>query len=200
MRAGPLQHHIRSSLTEAKTALENLLASEQALAAIALAAGALIETFRRGGRVYACGNGGSMSDAMHFAEELTARYRAERRGLPAIAISDPAYLTCAGNDLGYENVFARFIGSHGRAGDCLLAISTSGASPNVLKAARAAQALEMRVIALTGRSGSALEASADICVCTAGGRHADRAQELHIKVIHILIELVEREMFPENYR
>jgi D-sedoheptulose 7-phosphate isomerase len=194
-----VQDHIRSSLLEAKTALDALLANETALARIEAAARLLVGTFRQRGRVYSCGNGGSMSDAMHFAEELTARYRKDRPGLPAIAISDPSHLTCVGNDFGYDDVFARFIEAHGRAGDCLLAISTSGKSANVLKAARAAKALDMRVIALTGKPGAALEQIADIALCTPGGAYADRVQELHIKVIHILIELIEREMFPANY-
>ena len=195
-----MKDHIRASLNEAKAALDALAANEQTLAAIARAAETLIATFRAGGRVYACGNGGSMSDAMHFAEELTGRYRGDRPGLPALAISDPGHLTCVANDFGYEHVFSRFIESHGRAGDCLLAISTSGRSPNILNAARAAKKLDMRLIALTGKRGSALEALADVCLATPGGDHSDRVQELHIKVIHILIELIERAMFPGNYR
>jgi D-sedoheptulose 7-phosphate isomerase len=194
-----VKDHIRSSLLEAKVALDNLLANEDALARIERAAALLIETFRVRGRVYTCGNGGSMSDAMHFAEELTARYRRDRPGLPAIAISDPSHISCVGNDFGYEDVFSRFIEAHGRAGDCLLAISTSGKSPNILKAARAAKAVDMRVIALTGKPASPLETIADIALCTPGGAYADRVQELHIKVIHILIELIERAMFPGNY-
>lgn len=193
-----MQDHIRASLNEAKAALDALLANAPALAAIARAADALIVTFKAGGRVYACGNGGSMSDAMHFAEELTGRYREDRPALPALALSDAGHLTCVANDFGYEQVFARFLEGHARAGDCLLAISTSGASANVLKAAETAKARNVKVIALTGRAGSKLEALADICVCTPGGRYADRAQELHIKVIHILIDLVERAMFAEE--
>jgi D-sedoheptulose 7-phosphate isomerase len=191
---------ILTSLNEAAAALDALRADERMLGEIARAAETMIGTFRAGGRVYACGNGGSMSDAMHFAEELTGRYRRDRASLPAIAISDPGHLTCVANDFGYEHVFSRFIESHGRAGDCLLAISTSGKSPNVLNAARVAKDLKVHVIALTGRPGVELESLADICIATPGGSYADRVQELHIKVIHILIELVERDMFPENYR
>jgi D-sedoheptulose 7-phosphate isomerase len=199
-RNAPVQDHIRSSLLEARTALDTLLLNQAALANIEAAARLLVDAFRQRGRAYSCGNGGSMSDATHFAEELTARYRKDRPGLPAIAISDPSHITCVGNDYGYEDVFSRFVEAHGSAGDCLLAISTSGRSPNVLKAARAARARDMRVIALTGKPGSELEQVADICLCTPGGAYADRVQELHIKVIHILIELIEREMFPANYR
>jgi D-sedoheptulose 7-phosphate isomerase len=191
---------ILASLNEANAALDALRANERTLGEIARAAEALIGTFRAGGRVFSCGNGGSMSDAMHFAEELTGRYRGNRAGLPALAISDPGHLTCVGNDFGYEFVFSRFLQSHGRAGDCLLAISTSGKSPNILTAARTARERAMKVIALTGRPGTELEPLADICIATPGGSHSDRVQELHIKVIHILIELVERDLFPENYR
>ena len=187
---------IRDSLNQAKAALDALLANEVALAAVAGAAELLVATFKAGGRVYSCGNGGSMSDAMHFAEELTGRYRENRPGLPALAISDAGHLTCVANDFGYEHVFARFLESHARAGDCLVAISTSGTSANVVNAAETARARGAKVIALTGKPGSMLESRADVCICTPGGRYADRVQELHIKVIHILIELIERALFP----
>jgi len=132
-----------------------------------------------------------MCDAMHFAEELTGRFRRDRRPLAALAISDPGHLTCTANDFGYEQVFARFVRAHGRAGDVLVAISTSGASANVLAAAEAARELAMPVISLTGRPGSPLGRLAQVDVCTPAGRFSDRVQELHIKVIHVLIELVE---------
>jgi D-sedoheptulose 7-phosphate isomerase len=189
-----MQDHIRASLNEARAALDALLANEAALTSIARAAALLVDAFRAGGRVYSCGNGGSMSDAVHFAEELTGRYREDRPSLPALAISDAGHLTCVANDFGYEHVFARFLEGHARAGDCLLAISTSGTSANVINAAVTAKTRGARVIALTGAAGSKLATLADICICTPGGRYADRIQELHIKVIHVLIELIEREM------
>jgi D-sedoheptulose 7-phosphate isomerase len=136
---------------------------------------------------------------MHFAEELTGRFRDDRRGYAALAISDPGHLTCVGNDYGYERVFARFVEAHGRAGDVLLAITTSGTSRNVVAAAQAARGLGMKVIALTGRAGTPITEVADVALVTPGGRYADRVQELHIKVIHILIELVERRLAPDNY-
>jgi D-sedoheptulose 7-phosphate isomerase len=136
---------------------------------------------------------------MHFAEELTGRFRDDRPGYAAIAISDPGHLSCVGNDYGYEQVFARYLGAHGRPGDVLLAISTSGTSRNVVAAAQAAKALQLKVIALTGREDAPLAAGADIAIVTPGGRYADRVQELHIKVIHVLIELVERRLAPQNY-
>lgn len=191
--------YVREALLQARSALDDLLNSETALQAVERAADLLVSTFGAGGRVFSCGNGGSMSDAMHFAEELTGRFRGDRAGLPAQAISDVGHLSCVANDFGYEQVFARYVRSHGRAGDCLLAISTSGTSPNVLAAARTARELGMSVIALTGHAESEIAALADVPIATPGGAYADRVQELHIKVIHILIELVERRMFPANY-
>lgn len=193
------RRHINDALSEASLALASLSQDTAALEAIEHAATLLIHTFEQGGRVYSCGNGGSMSDAMHFAEELTGRFRENRAGLPALAISDVGHLTCVANDFGYDQVFARFLKSHGRKGDCLFAISTSGKSANVVNAAVAAKELEMTVVSLTGKSLSALGPLSDVCIPAPGGRYADRIQELHIKIIHILIELIERRFFPENY-
>jgi D-sedoheptulose 7-phosphate isomerase len=194
-----MKNHIESSLQEAHSALTNLLANPAALATVEQAAQLLIATFESQGRVYSCGNGGSMCDAMHFAEELTGRYRKDRKALGATAISDAGHLTCVGNDHGYDNVFARYVEGHGRPGDCLVALSTSGTSKNVIKAAEAAKALGMKVIILSGKRSEKLEPLSDVYVCTPGGKYADRVQELHIKVLHILIELIERHFFPENY-
>jgi len=182
---------ILSALEEAAAGLERLRHDSTALAAIEAAGSLLTRAFLAGNRAYSCGNGGSMCDAMHFAEELTGRFRRNRRPLAALAISDPGHLTCTANDFGYQEIFARFVQAHGRAGDVLLAISTSGASANVLAAAEAARASSMHVIALTGKAGSPLARLAQVEVCTPAGRFADRVQELHIKVIHVLIELVE---------
>ena len=190
---------VRAALDEAAAALAALRADEVMLARIEQAGALLAATFAGGGRAYACGNGGSMCDAMHFAEELTGRFRDDRPGYAAIAISDPGHLSCVGNDYGYEQVFARYLGAHGRPGDVLLAISTSGTSRNVVAAAQAARALQLKVIALTGREDAPLAARADIAIVTPGGHYADRVQELHIKVIHVLIELVERRLAPQNY-
>ena len=188
------------TLREARSALDALIGNPPTLAAIGEAGRLLGAVFRGGGRVLSCGNGGSMCDAMHFAEELSGRFRGDRKALPATAISDPGHLTCTANDYGYEQVFSRYIEAHARAGDCLLAISTSGTSRNVVMAAEKARAQGVKVIALTGHPEMPLGALADIEICTPAGRFADRVQELHIKVVHILIELIERELFPENYR
>ncbi len=194
-----MQNHIQSSLQEAHTALTQLLSNTEALQSIEQAAVTLIEVFKNKGHVYSCGNGGSMCDAMHFAEELTGRYRKDRAALGAAAISDASHMSCVGNDYGYEHVFSRYIEAHGRAGSCLLALTTSGTSKNVIRAARKAQELGMKVIIFSGRRNPELELLSSVYVCTPAGTYADRVQELHIKVLHILIELVERHFFPANY-
>jgi D-sedoheptulose 7-phosphate isomerase len=188
------RERVHAALAEAAAALEALRADAAALDAIDRAGALIAASLRAGGRAFSCGNGGSMCDAMHFAEELTGRFRDDRPGYAAIAIADAGHLSCVANDYGYEQVFARYVQAHGRAGDVLLAISTSGRSPNILAAARTARAQAMPVIALTGRAGTELSLHADLTICTPGGRYADRVQELHIKVIHILIELVEHHL------
>ena len=190
---------VRATLQQAHAALEALLADEAMLANIERAGALLAAAFAAGGKVYSCGNGGSMCDAMHFAEELTGRYRDDRPGYAATAIADASHLSCVGNDYGYEQVFARYVQAHGRSGDVLLAITTSGTSKNVVAAAKQARELGVKVIALTGKPDTPITELADIAIVTPGGKYADRVQELHIKVIHILIELVERKIAPGNY-
>ena len=191
--------HIKESLLEAQNVLARLIANEETIRQIEAAARILISAFENGNRVFSCGNGGSMSDAIHFAEELTGRYRKNRKGYPAAAISDVGHLTCVANDFGFEHVFSRYIESHGTSDDCLVAISTSGNSRNVINAVTAANGLNIRTISLTGRPDTALEKRSDVCIITPGSKYADRVQELHIKVLHIIIEMVERHFHPENY-
>ena len=191
--------HVKNSLADAQSALNRFLHDERSLQSIVDAADLLTSAFRSSGKAFSCGNGGSMCDAMHFAEEFTGRFRNNRPGLAAIAISDPTHITCVANDYGYDQVFSRYIQAHGRRGDVLLAISTSGKCPSILVAAEAARQLDMRVIGLTGTPGAPLQALCDVCICSPGGAYADRVQEMHIKIIHILLELVERDLFPENY-
>lgn len=191
--------HVKDALLEAQDALNGLIASEHTLQRIAQGAHLMAQAIQAGGRVFSCGNGGSLCDAMHFAEEMTGRFRENRQPYAAVAIADAAHLACVANDFGYEEVFARYVAAHGRAGDVLLAISTSGTSANVLKAAQQAKALGMTVIGLTGRDQTPLVELSDIAVVTPAGRWADRVQELHIKCIHIFIELIERELDPQNY-
>ena len=191
---------VKVALMDAQKALEALLANEEALKAIDDAGQLMADTIAAGGKILSCGNGGSLCDAMHFAEEMTGRYRLNRPGFAAIAISDPSHMSCVGNDYGYEEVFARYTQAVGRAGDVLLAITTSGTSKNILKAVEAAKANGMKVVGMTGRPESPLAKMADIAIVTpSGSAYADRVQELHINAIHIMIELVERRLAPENY-
>ena len=185
---------IRSHFTEAAEVLQRFLADPDNVAAVERAAAFMSYCLKQDAKIISCGNGGSMCDAMHFAEELTGRFRDDRPPIPAMAISDPGHLSCVGNDHGYEEVFARYVQAHGRPGDVLLAISTSGNSPNVLKAAEVARAKDMHVIGLTGKDGGKL---ADLCTVEIRVPHmgyADRVQEIHIKVIHALIDHIEQEL------
>ncbi len=188
------QDLIRSELNEAAETLAKFLNSEENINAIQQAAILLADSFKSGGKVLSCGNGGSHCDAMHFAEELTGRYRDNRPAYPAIAISDVSHLSCVSNDFGYEYVFSRFIEGVGREGDVLLGISTSGNSANIIKAIAAAREKGMKVITLTGKDGGKMAGSADIEIRVPHFGYADRVQEIHIKVIHILIQLIEKEM------
>jgi len=194
-----MKEHIRSSLTEAQSALENLLANEEQLTNIESAAALLVEALENGKTIFSCGNGGSMCDAMHFAEELTGRYRKNRKGHAAVSISDPSHISCVANDFGYEYIFSRYLESHADEGDILLGISTSGTSKNVVEAAKVAKQLGVKAIILSGREAQELQDLAQVYICTKGGDFADRVQELHIKILHIFIELIERSFHPENY-
>jgi len=194
-----LNDAICSALTEAQTGLQNLLSNATTLEALEKAGVLLAECFKKGGRVFSCGNGGSMCDAMHFAEELSGRFRNDRAALAATSISDPSHMSCVSNDYGYDYVFSRYIEAHGRAGDVLLAISTSGKSKNVLNACEVAKKRGVKIIGMTGKTECPLASACDILLASPIGAYADRVQELHIKMIHIMIELVERQMFPENY-
>ena len=158
----------------------------------------MIKTLKEEGKIISCGNGGSMTDAMHFAEELTARFRENRPSLPAIAISDPGFISCVANDYGYENIFSRFIEGIGNKGDVLLAISTSGNSKNVINAAKIARKKEIKVIGLTGKDGGKLAELCDIEIRIPHFGYADRIQEMHIKIIHSFVEYIETEMFNQK--
>lgn len=189
---------IRSELREAAETLDKFLQDSQQLATVQQAAITLAHCFQHDGKVISCGNGGSHCDAMHFAEELTGRYRENRPGYPAIAISDVSHFSCVSNDFGFDYVFSRYVEAVGRAGDVLFGISTSGNSVNVINAVKAAKDKGMNVILLTGKSGGAMAELGDIEIRVQHQGYADRIQEVHIKIIHILILLIEQEM--KSYR
>jgi D-sedoheptulose 7-phosphate isomerase len=182
---------IENNLNEAQSLLQQFIGDSKNIDAIEKAGKMLSNSFKAGNKVISCGNGGSMCDAMHFAEELSGRFREDRKALPAISISDPSHISCVGNDYGFDKVFSRFIEAVGTKGDILFAISTSGNSVNVINAINAAKQKEMFVIGLTGKDGGKIASLCDVEIRAPHSKYADRAQEIHIKVIHSLIQLVE---------
>jgi D-sedoheptulose 7-phosphate isomerase len=183
---------IRHHFEQAHRLLEQVMNDELFLQSVERAGAAMSKAVHAGNKIISCGNGGSMCDAMHFAEELTGRYRDNRSPIAAISISDPSHMSCVGNDYGYQFVFSRFVEGVGRPGDVLLAISTSGNSANVVEAARMAQSKGIMVVALTGKDGGVLAGCCDVEVRVPWMEYADRVQEVHIKVIHALIDYIER--------
>jgi D-sedoheptulose 7-phosphate isomerase len=185
---------IKQQFLEAKSLLESFLADETQLEHIEKAGIMMAQAIRNGHKIISCGNGGSMCDAMHFAEELSGLFREERRALPAIAVSDPSHLTCAGNDYGFEAIFSRFIEAIGQPEDILLVISTSGNSDNVVNAAREARNKGMKVVGLTGKTGGKLAGLCDLEIRAPHSAYSDRIQEIHIIIIHSIILMVENEL------
>jgi D-sedoheptulose 7-phosphate isomerase len=179
---------------EAQSVLNQFLSEEENFRKIDQAVSILATSFENGGKVISCGNGGSHCDSMHFAEELTGRYKNNRKALPALAISDSSHITCVGNDYGYDYIFSRFVEAHGKPGDVLLGISTSGNSQNVFLAMQKAKELGMTIIGLTGKDGGKIKDLCDLEIRAPKSDYADRAQEIHIKVIHALIDGVEKTM------
>jgi D-sedoheptulose 7-phosphate isomerase len=182
---------IEKNLKEAQEILQAFIDDPKTIPSIEAAGKLLLKALKNSNKIISCGNGGSMCDAMHFAEELSGRFREDRAPYAAIAISDASHLSCVGNDYGYENVFSRYILGLGNKGDVLLAISTSGNSSNVLNAIQTAKEKGMQVIGLTGKNGGRMSALCDVEIRAPHSQYADRAQEIHIKVIHSLIQYVE---------
>lgn len=189
-----MENSILKHFQEAQQVLSDFLSDNNNLLSIERAGKLMVEAVGRGAKIISCGNGGSMCDAMHFAEELTGRYRDNRPSIGAISISDPSHISCVGNDYGYQFVFSRFVEGMGRPGDVLLAISTSGNSANVLEAAKTAKEKGILVVGLTGKDGGKLAPLCDVEVRVPWNGYADRVQEIHIKVIHSLIDYIERNL------
>lgn len=187
------------SLHEALQSLRAFIDERHNIELIAKAAGMIAGAIICGNKVLSCGNGGSLCDATHFAEELTGRFRDNRNALPAIALNDPAHITCVGNDYSFAEIFSRNVMAIGNEGDVLVAISTSGGSANILNAVRAAHDKKMLVIGLTSDSDNALRREADVAICAPRTPYSDRIQEIHIKVLHIIVQDVERQLFGEGH-
>jgi D-sedoheptulose 7-phosphate isomerase len=188
----------KANLESARSLLDRLLTSPDLLSGCARFSTMLTELYQRKGVLFTCGNGGSHCDAMHFAEELTGRFHKDRRPLGAVALGDPSHTTCVGNDYGFDHIFERQVAALGRSGDLLVGISTSGNSKNVILAVEAARRNGMKTVALLGKDGGKLKSMVDLPIVIPA-ESTDRIQEAHIKVIHTVIETVERALFPENY-
>jgi D-sedoheptulose 7-phosphate isomerase len=182
---------IKQEFLEARHVLDSFIADENHFIRIENAAMLMVKALQEGHKIISCGNGGSMCDAMHFAEELTGQFRNSRRPMAALSISDPTHLTCTANDFGYEHIFSRYVEAIGQAGDVLLAISTSGNSDNVVRAASEAKTRGMKVVGLTGKEGGRLASLCDVEIRAPKTAYSDRTQEIHIKVIHSLIHFIE---------
>jgi D-sedoheptulose 7-phosphate isomerase len=187
------------NLTEARQTLEQFLANPEQLEKCVQFSQILIEAYRAGRTVFSCGNGGSHCDAMHFAEEMTGRYRKDRKPLGALALGNAPHVTCVSNDYGFEHIFSRELEALARPGDVLIGLSTSGNSPNVMRAFEVAKAKGIKTIALLGRDGGKMKGLGDLSIVIPAST-SDRIQEMHIKLIHMVIECVERDLFPEHYR
>lgn len=182
---------IKQEFQQAKEVLDRFLADDYHFECIEKAGALMVESLKSGHKLISCGNGGSMCDAMHFAEELSGQFRNKRKALAALSISDPSHITCAGNDYGFDHIFSRYIEALGFEGDVLLAISTSGNSPNVVNAVQTAREKGLKVVALTGKEGGRLSGMCDVEIRAPHTQYSDRTQEIHIKVIHALIHYIE---------
>ena len=182
---------IKTNFNEARKVLDQFENNPENWVSFEKAGKLMVNAIKSKNFIYSCGNGGSMCDAMHFAEELSGRFRLDLPAFPAIAISDPSHMSCVGNDYGFEFVFSRFLEGTARTGDVLLAISTSGNSKNIINAAVTAKIKGMSVVGLTGKNGGALASLCDVELRIPDTEFADRVQEMHIKIIHSLIHYIE---------
>ncbi len=185
---------IRSNFSEAQKALNEFISDDKNIKSISESVDVMVSALKNDGKIISCGNGGSMCDAMHFAEEMTGRFRDDRKPFAAISISDPSHLSCVANDFGYEFVFSRYIEAVGKKGDVLLAISTSGNSKNIIAAIASAKKIGIKIVGLTGKNGGQMSSLCDVEIRASDSNYADRAQEIHIKIIHSLIHCIEEAM------
>lgn len=189
-----LRQRLENSIDDAVLAIQQLKEEKQLLF-IEMAASLLAATFSAGNKVIIAGNGGSLCDAAHFAEELTGLFRSKRRALPAIVLSEPGHLTCTANDIGFDWVFARGVEAFGKPGDLFVGLTTSGNSQNIIHAFSKAKELGLKTISFLGKDGGVLKGVADLEMLITGFSTSDRIQEAHMTAIHTIIELAELELF-----
>jgi D-sedoheptulose 7-phosphate isomerase len=186
---------IQNIFSEAEIVLKKFIDDKNNFEQIRRVGEEMVAAVRRGNKIIACGNGGSMSDAMHFAEELSGRFRDSRPSIPAVAVSDPGFISCTANDFGYDFIFSRFLEGFGNNGDVVLLISTSGNSKNIIKAAETAKEKGIFIVGLTGKDGGILGKMCDVEIRVPHFGYADRIQEIHIKIIHSLVQYIENRLF-----
>ncbi|MEL7432281.1 MAG: SIS domain-containing protein [Chlamydiota bacterium] len=187
-----------TSIDEAISAA-SFLKNPESILFIKEAASRIATCFEQKGKLLIAGNGGSLCDAMHFAEEFTGQFRARRTPLPAIALSDPAHMSCTANDMGFSEVFRRLVEAYGKENDLLIVLSTSGLSKNLILAHEQAKKMGLSTIAFLGKTGGALKSQADLEWIVTGFRYSDRIQEVHMAAAHIIIEMVEKMLFVKEY-
>ena len=187
-------NQIKENFRQAQEVLDNFISGPQTWEKLEKAGEFMVQALKSGNKIISCGNGGSLCDAMHFAEELTGRFQQDRIPLPAFAICDPSHITCVANDFGYDQIFSRTVEALGEPGDVLLAISSSGNSQNVVNAIISAKGLGIKVVGLTGKTGGQMSALCDVDIYVPYNGYSDRIQEIHIKVIHSLVHYIELSM------
>ena len=173
--------------------VDSFLNNDNNLDSIKKAAELMLKSINSGGTIFSCGNGGSMCDAMHFSQELSGYFNKKRKALPSICISDPSHITCVANDTSFDFIFSRFLEANGNEGDCLLAISTSGNSPNIINAAKEAKKKKIKVVSLSSGDGGELLKYSDVSVCV-DSNQTERTQEIHIIIIHSIISYIEQKL------
>ena len=191
-----MRESIQSSLNDSLRAIESMQ-SPEVISFIEKLAEAITTCYQNGGKLIIAGNGGSLCDAMHFAEEMTGFYREKRPALPAIALADPGHMSCVGNDVGFESIFSRGVEAHGKKGDLFIALTTSGNSENLVRGVEAAQKMGLTTVAFLGKEGGKLKGKCDLEWIVSGFKYSDRIQEAHMTAIHIVIEQVEVALFSE---
>jgi D-sedoheptulose 7-phosphate isomerase len=194
-----LREILNQHLLESSEILKIFSTNEEYLNSVTEAAEIIISSLQSGNKIITAGNGGSMCDAMHFASELSGRYRDDRDPIPAISISDPSHITCVGNDYGYDQIFSRYLTAHCNRGDIFFGITTSGNSQNIINACLSAKERNMRIVVLTSDRIGTLQTDyrdlVDVSIKTPSSKYADRIQELHIKIIHSIVDMVEKKLF-----